>query len=119
MLFRFALQNWLRINYIIISAAMVRLRRLSEDSSVAYHPHRNNYERKNQNPKVFDFLSVGLRKRKRKKISGTLKYFVSVTCCCGLCVPNMIVAKASAKESLGNLFPFPLRKRKQKQIPRF
>ena len=26
--------------------------------------------------------------------------FVSVACCCGLCVPNMIIMKANAKENL-------------------
>ena len=34
-------------------------------------------------------------------ISGILLYFVSVACCCGLCVPNMITTKANAKENLG------------------
>ena len=52
------------------------------------------------NPRTLDFLSVALRKRKRKKISGILTYFVSVACCCGLCLPNMIITKANVKESL-------------------
>ena len=65
------------------------------------------------------FLSVELQKRKRNKISGILFLFASVACCCGLCVPNMTIAKANAKEIWGNLFAFPLRKRKQKKISRF
>ena len=55
-------------------------------------------------------------KRKRKKIAF---FFVSVACCCGLCKPNMLIAKANAKENLGE-FAFPLRKqRKQQKLPRF
>ena len=34
-------------------------------------------------------------------------YFVSVACCRGLCMPNMIIMKANAKENLGEVFlPF-------------
>ena len=46
-------------------------------------------------------LSVELQKRKRKKLSGILIYFVSVACCCGLCVPNMIITKANVEENPG------------------
>ena len=41
-----------------------------------------------KNPRTFDFLSVELRKRKRKKISGILFSFVSVACCCSLHLPQ-------------------------------
>ena len=48
-----------------------------------YHPHRNNYKRKNKKiNQDLGFLSAKLRKR--KKISGILIYFVIVACCCGL-----------------------------------
>ena len=73
----------------------------------------------NKNPRISDFLSIELRKRKRKKNSGILNYFRSVACCCGLCVPNMIIAKANAKEIWGELFAFPFRRRMRKQISRF
>ena len=82
-----------------------------------YHPHRNYYKRKNKNPGILDFLSVELRKRKRNKISRILIYFVSVTCCCGLYVPNMIITKANAKENPGELICLSItkaKKRKQK-----
>ena len=72
---------------------------------------------KRKNLRIWDFSAVRLRKRKRKKISGILFNFVSVACCCGLCVPNVIIAKANAKENLGEFFvAFPLRKRKRNII---
>ena len=60
------------------------------------------------------FLCVELRKRERKKISGILFYFVSVSCCCGLCMPNMIVTKANAKETLGEFICLSIAKAKAK-----
>ena len=45
---------------------------------------------------------------------------VSVACCCGLCVPNMTITKANAKENLGEfIFAFPLRKRNWNKSSRF
>ena len=53
------------------------------------------------------FPSVELRKRKRKNISGIIFLFVSVACCCGLCVPNMTMMKANAKRESGGIYlPF-------------
>ena len=57
------------------------------------------------NPGFRIFVSVELW---RKKLSGISIYFVSVVCCCGLCVPNMIITKANAKQIFwGNVFAFP------------
>ena len=45
-----------------------------------------------------------------------------MTCCCGLCVPNMIVAKANAKENPGEFIiylPFHYDSESEKQVPRF
>ena len=50
-----------------------------------------------------DFPSVGLRKRKQKTSQGFCFSFVSVACCCGLCVPDMLMTKANAKENLREL----------------
>ena len=83
------------------------------------HPYRNNYKRKKKIPGSRIFLSIELRKRKRKKISRILFFFVNVSCCCGLCIPNLIITKANAKENLGYLFAFPWRKRKQNKTSRF
>ena len=80
-----------------------------------YHSHRNNYKQTNENPGILDFLSVELRKRKRKKISGILMYFVSVACRCGLCVPNMIIMKANAKEIIGEIICLSITKARAKQ----
>ena len=52
-----------------------------------------------------------LRKRKQKKISGILFLFVSVACYCGLCMPNMSVTKANAKENLGEFICLPPKKK--------
>ena len=32
-----------------------------------------------------------------------LLFFVSLACCCGLCMPNMFTTKANAKETLGEI----------------
>ena len=79
-----------------------------------------NEKKKRRIPGFGIFLSGGLRKRKRKKISEILICFVSVACCCGLCVPDMIIMRAifNAKEKSGELFAFPLRERKWKIISR-
>ena len=61
-----------------------------------YHPHRTMTSVKRSG--ILDFVSVGLRKR--KEISGNLLSFVIVACCCGLCVPNMPITRANAKEYL-------------------
>ena len=42
-----------------------------------------------------------------------------MACGCGLCVPNMIITKAMRKNIWGNLFAFPLRKRKRTKNSRF
>ena len=34
-------------------------------------------------------------------------YFISVACCCGLRMPNMITTKANAKENLGEFACLP------------
>ena len=49
----------------------------------------------NKIPRLWDVLSVGLRKRKRKEISGNYFCFVIVACCCGLYVPNIFITKAT------------------------
>ena len=46
---------------------------------------------------------------------GILIYFVSVVCCCGLCMPNMIVTKANAKENLGKFICLSSTKAQAKQ----
>ena len=46
-----------------------------------------------------------ITKAKVEKLFGILLSFVSVACCCGLCMPNMFIAKAHADENLG-LFIF-------------
>ena len=80
-----------------------------------------NFSAKNQeiSPTSFcrrkDFLSAGLRKR--KKISGVLFFFVTVACCCGLCEPNMLITKASAKENLGEIICLSIVKAKANQNP--
>ena len=57
-------------------------------------------------------LSVGLRKRKRKEISGNLLIiFAIVACCCG----NMFTTKANAKENLGECICLSITKAKAKQ----
>ena len=43
-------------------------------------------------------------KMRAKEISGIILYVVCVACCCGLCVPDMIIVKANPKE---NLVEFP------------
>ena len=87
-----------------------------------YHPHRNNYKRKkNKNPGILDFLSVGLRKRKRnKKILGFCLFFVSVACSWGVCVTHMFITKANAKENLEELiFPFHYESESEKNLQIF
>ena len=45
-------------------------------------------------------LGLSLNKSESERnISGILIFFVSVARCCGLCVPNMIITKANAKEN--------------------
>ena len=44
-------------------------------------------------------------------------YFVSVVCCCGLCVPNMIITKANAKENLGEFMCLSITKAKATTNP--
>ena len=46
--------------------------------------------------------------------SQILIYLVSVSCCCGLCVPNMIIAKANAKENVGESICLSITKAKAK-----
>ena len=73
----------------------------------------------NENPRIWDFLSVELRKQKRKKMSGFL-LLVSVACCCGLCVPNMTTTKANAKENLGEfVLPFHCKSESEIKSPDF
>ena len=67
----------------------------------------------NKIPRILDFRSVQLRKRKRKKIS-VFFLFVNVACCYDLCVPNMTIAKAKAKENLGEFICLSITKAKAK-----
>ena len=67
-----------------------------------------------KNPRIWDFVSVEVRKRKRKKISRILIYLVSEACCCGLRMPNMIITKAKAKENLGEFICLSIAKAKAK-----
>ena len=39
--------------------------------------------------------------RAKENLREFIIYFVSVSCCCGLRVPNIIITKANAKENLG------------------
>ena len=57
--------------------------------------------------RIFSLLDY--ESESERKSLGFDFFFVSVACCCGLCLPNMIVAKAN-EEIRGNLFAFPLRK---------
>ena len=61
-----------------------------------------------------DLLSVELRKRNRKKISGIKSLFVSVACCCSLCAPNMTITKTNTKENLGEFICLSITKAKAK-----
>ena len=59
-------------------------------------------------------------KRKQKRISGILLiHIVSVACCCGCYVPNMIIAKAIAKENQGEFLCLSIAKAKANKISRF
>ena len=49
----------------------------------------------------FSLYWITKAKAKAKLISGILIHFVCVACYCALCVPNMIITKANAKENLG------------------
>ena len=61
-------------------------------------------ETKHKSQDLGDLLCVALPKRKRKDISGNLLAFVVVASYCGLCVPNMFLTKANAKENLGRIY---------------
>ena len=76
---------------------------ISGEDGVICWAAMNYKQKKIKIPGFGDFLSVERRKRKRKKTSGILIYLVSEACCCGLLMPNMIITKAKAKESLGEL----------------
>ena len=57
---------------------------------------------------IFSLLNC---ESKTNKFSGILIFFVTVACRRGLCVPNMIITKANAKDNGGGIYlPFPLRK---------
>ena len=69
-------------------------------------------------PGIYDFVSIGIRKRKQKEISGTVHFFVSVVCCSGLWVPiKMFIRKANAKENLGDVVCLPITKAKTRENP--
>ena len=58
----------------------------------------------NKNPWIYESKTTSL---------GFYFVFVSVACCCGLCVPNMTIAKADAKETLGEFICLSITKAKQ------
>ena len=45
--------------------------------------------------------------------------FRSVACCCGLCLPNIIIAKANAKENLGEFVCLSITKESELKSPDF
>ena len=52
-------------------------------------------------PGLCIFSLLNYESESERKSPGFIIYFVSVACCCGLCVPNMITTKANAKEDQG------------------
>ena len=74
--------------------------------------------KQNKNPGILDFLSVGLRKRKGKKISGILCFSRSVACCWGLCVTPQVHYESKCKRHLKEfIFPFHYESENEKKSP--
>ena len=68
------------------------------------------YERQNKIPGFRVLSLLNYETEGERKSQGILIYVVSVACCCGLCVPNMRITKANAKESLRELTYFSIPK---------
>ena len=87
-------------------------------AGIFLNPHRNNFERKNKHPRFGIFSLQEYESESEKKSLHVLHDFRIVACCCASRVPNMFITKQMLKRTLGNLFAFPLRKRKRENIPR-
>ena len=78
-------------------------------AAVYYDLRRYNYKRKKKITRTFSVVDYDTWKRKENLWDLALSCFVSVACCCGLCVPNMFITKADAKENLGWFICLPIR----------
>ena len=75
-----------------------------------YHPHRNNRS-------GFRIFSLAYDESESKnKSQGLVFFWVSVACCCGLCLPNMIITKANAGVSGEIYSPFHKESESQKNL---
>ena len=83
--------------------------------SKMHHPHKKITSKKKEKSQDTGFSLLNFEAKAKENLWDF--NFVTAACCCGLCVPNMIITKA--KNTWGSLFAFPLRKRKQNKISRF
>ena len=85
---------------------------------VCGYPHRSNCKWiKVKSPcfRTISLLNYDSESESERKSLGISFISLVWACCCGLCMPNMIITNANAEENLGELFAFALRKRTAKK----